>query len=151
MNKLFIPIVAVLLITACTRLANQEYLQAARAAVIDYEMAIDSLDIRIEMLEDDPQFIDDHIWKEESLRILDDLQAAGSSIRDLPEATEDLRKLDRLLILAADEATLYVDAMTTAINERDIEGVESARAHRETIGQYMDDAQNELIKINAFP
>jgi len=67
MKKRYILIVVILLFTACTRLANQNYLQAAQAAVTDYELALDSLDIRIEMLEDDPQFIDDHIWKEESL------------------------------------------------------------------------------------
>ena len=151
MKKRYILIVVILLFTACTRLANQNYLQAAQAAVTDYELALDSLDIRIEMLEDDPQFIDDHIWKEESLRILNDMQIAGNSFKVLPEASADLSELNRLLILVADETTLYVDAMTTAINERDVEGIESTRAHRETIGQYMSDVQNELIKINASP
>jgi len=49
------------------------------------------------------------------------MQIAGNSFKVLPEAPADLSELNRLLILVADETTLYVDAMTTAINERDVE------------------------------
>jgi len=150
MKKLIITIAVVaLLVTACTRKTNGLYLQAVQVAVDNYNLVVDDLDARIEAYDNDPQLIHDPTWAAESLQILVDLQTAGNAFRTLPDATSDLDHLNSLLQSVANETDLYVDAMTTAINNLDINGVESARAHRETIGQYMDDAQNELIQFLA--
>lgn len=147
MKKLFVLTLAVLLLMACTRQTNQAYLQAAQTAVANYNLAVEALDARIEAFNSDQQLLHDPAWAAESLQVLAELQTAGEAFRSLPEATSDLAELDRLLKLVADETDLYVDTMTTSINALDENGVEVARSHRSTIGQYIEQAKSELNKL----
>jgi len=147
MKKLTLVLTALLLLsTACTRKTNALYLQEAQTALENYNLAVEALDARIEMYEADPTLLLDATWAADTLQVLADLQAAGDTFRDLPEASSDLAALDSLLQSVADETDQYVETVTTAINTLDENLVETARSHRETIGDFIDDAQIELIR-----
>ena len=138
-----------LMLPACTRSTDKLFLQAAQEAVNNYDLVGEQLDTRILEFEGDHQLLRDPVWAADSLQVLADLKNAAEAFRVLPEFSDKLSNLNDFLLQVADETDLYVEAMNTAINNLDTDGVSNARAHRETIGDYLNDAQNEIIRYLA--
>ena len=148
MRKLLsIFFVIVLFTNACTRKTNNAYLQAANTAVENYSLAVESLDRSILEFQNDQTLLQDNTWTADMLQVLADLKTAGEAFKALPEPSSDLVNLDTLLATTADQTTQYVDAMNTAINDKDIAAIDSARSLREDIGESFNEAQNELIRF----
>ena len=148
MKKLLSTIfVLVLFFSACTRKTNNTYLQAARTAVDNFNAVVEILDGRILEFQTDPSVLQDSTWIADSLQVLADLKTAGDAFGTLPEPSTDLANLDVLLVTAATQTDQYVEAMNTAINNKDVNAVNSAKSLREAIGDTINDAQNELIRF----
>ena len=171
MKKLIVITIAVLLITACSRATTptvlppvvqpstipgaggagpseaQVYLQAAQAALTSYSAAVTALDARIDMFQVNQKWLNDAAWKAETMQILDDLQAAGEAFKSLPAVPAELAEFNTILQSIADETAAYVEDMKTGLNNMDVNGIDRARIHRKTIGEYMDNAQTKLSEL----
>lgn len=148
--KKVIPIIFMVtfLITSCAPKTNQAYLQAANTAVDNYQVQADLLDVYLGQFVANPDVISSVDWTYYSLQILSNLQKADIEIRNLANPSSDLVELDTLLKSIADETDTFAIAMTNAINNQDINGIETSRSERNTIKTHMDDAKIDLDQFS---
>ena len=90
-------------------------------------------------------------WKLDMGSALAELTIASEDLQNIPNATPRYQNLDQLLNMVGSETIKMINNYTMAVDNLDVSYLELAKANLQKINQYIQQATDELTRLNSIP
>ncbi len=116
-----------------------------------YQVAYNKFGVQNQRMAENPYLLQDMDWKLDMGSALAELTIASEDLQNIPNATPRYQNLDQLLNMVGSETIKMINNYTMAVDNLDVSYLELAKANLQKINQYIQQATDELTRLNSIP
>jgi hypothetical protein len=116
-----------------------------------YQAAYNKFGVQNQRMAENPYLLQDMDWKLDMGSALAELTIASEDLQNIPNATPRYQNLDQLLNMVGSETIKMINNYTKAVDNLDASYLDQVKVNLLNINQYLQQATDELTRINSIP